>query len=1303
MKALGVNSLPDNPSANGYSASQIKGAISKPTLRLFDLLKGIADGSIALIDSDPSGLSAAVLSEYDGQLVVYFDADTKDCSVYYIESGTATQIGESFKTTKEKVSELFSYFTDGKANKAIGDADGDAIKDTYAHSIGSSENATSGDKVSIYSKNGGSLGSVDLTNAHHAYNADNASKATKDGNGNVITETYATKKELSETNWMSTLTALQEALTAEVTNRQTADSQLQTAIDNESGYRADADKLLQENIDSEATTRSEADSLLQSNIDSEATARKNADTLLQGNIDSEASSRKSADSQLQSNIDSEASARKSADDNLQTQIDTINATQNVVDIVGTYAELTAYGTADLHANDKIEVLTDEKQDDADTIYSWDGSAWTLVGSKAAYYSKSEVDAKHTEQDTALANEVTRAQTAEGTLQDNIDAESTRAQTAESALQSNIDAEASRAKTAEAANASTITTETARAKAAETANANAITAEGTARANKDTQLQGNIDSEASARANADTTLQGNIDSEKSLRVAADEALQDAIDTESSTRSTADTALGTRIDNEATDRKNADATLQSNIDAEATARTSADTALSTKLTAEATARSDADKTLHTNITNEATARSTADANLQTNITTEANRAKAAEEALQGSIDNESAARSTKDTELEESIASESSARSTADNTLQANIDSEATARKAADADLQSQIDAMNASQNFVATVSTYASLSSITTTNLDTEDCVLVLQDETHDSQAYVYKWNGTSFAGVGPLGDSYTKAETDSLLSAEKTARESADTALDGRVTALEGKAVDYASASASTLSAGSSATASASIAGGVLSLSFGIPKGEKGDKGDTGKTGATGATGAKGDTGATGPQGEQGVQGEKGDTGTGISSVVQTTTSTADGGANVWTITLTNSSTANFTVRNGSKGSTGAQGEAGSITINNVETLPAGSSAYVTNVGDSQNAILNIGIPKGADYDSSVLAGYLPLTGGTISGIITASQFVATSSVHGSNSFFNLWEDSDGGNFLLTSYSENVKAEMDFYGSSAVRWRFYNNSGSWGSIRIGPHDSSVFENGLSIYPETRYTSNLGLSTNYWTNLYVTNLYQNGTAYDLSTFATESTVTNVLNGTTSGTFTGSLSGNATTATTLANSRSVRTNLASTSAASFNGSANISPGVTGILPVSNGGTGASSLSSITVGNASTANKATSADYATSAGSATSSVSSSYSSYPEGFTDRTTSATWGVQTGTVITTWEDESGGSVAWRKNCPGDGETSLMIDGRFYQDEGRYMCLDTSNYGSYAIPKTSYEEWTFTLSDGTTVTKKVAIV
>ena len=32
---------------------------------------------------------------------------------------------------------------------------------------------------------------------------------------------------------------------------------------------------------------------------------------------------------------------------------------------------------------------------------------------------------------------------------------------------------------------------------------------------------------------------------------------------------------------------------------------------------------------------------------------------------------------------------------------------------------------------------------------------------------------------------------------------------------------------------------------------------------------------------------------------------------------------------------------------------------------------------------------------------------------------------------------------------------------------------------------------------------------------------------------------------------------------------------------------------------------------------------------------------------------------------------FRKNCPITGQVSLMVDGKFYQNEGRYPCIDSS--------------------------------
>ena len=62
-----------------------------------------------------------------------------------------------------------------------------------------------------------------------------------------------------------------------------------------------------------------------------------------------------------------------------------------------------------------------------------------------------------------------------------------------------------------------------------------------------------------------------------------------------------------------------------------------------------------------------------------------------------------------------------------------------------------------------------------------------------------------------------------------------------------------------------------------------------------------------------------------------------------------------------------------------------------------------------------------------------------------------------------------------------------------------------------------------------------------------------------------------TFNQSTTGNAATATKLQTARNIQTNLASTGSASFDGTAAVTPGVTGTLGVANGGTGATTLAS------------------------------------------------------------------------------------------------------------------------------------
>lgn len=96
------------------------------------------------------------------------------------------------------------------------------------------------------------------------------------------------------------------------------------------------------------------------------------------------------------NIANEIIDRQNADNGLQGQIDAIVSKSDVVDIVGTYAELQAYDTSTLGNNDVVKVLDDSTHNDAQTYYRWvitgGVGAWVYIGSEAETYTKAETNA-----------------------------------------------------------------------------------------------------------------------------------------------------------------------------------------------------------------------------------------------------------------------------------------------------------------------------------------------------------------------------------------------------------------------------------------------------------------------------------------------------------------------------------------------------------------------------------------------------------------------------------------------------------------------------------------------------------------------------------------------------------------------------------------------------------------------------------------------------------------------------------------------------------------------------------------------
>ena len=221
-----------------------------------------------------------------------------------------------------------------------------------------------------------------------------------------------------------------------------------------------------------------------------------------------------------------------------------------------------------------------------------------------------------------------------------------------------------------------------------------------------------------------------------------------------------------------------------------------------------------------------------------------------------------------------------------------------------------------------------------------------------------------------------------------------------------GSAATIAVGSTTTLSPGSNASVSNSGTSSAAVFDFAIPQGAKGDKGEPGAglqiTGSvntyadlpndlgpsdagkayfnqadgklyvwTGTAwpaegdgaqfkGDKGDTGATGPQGPQGPTGATGANGTSATVAVGTTTTLSPGSS----ATVTNSGDTtnaifNFGIPQGTQGIQGIQGiqgeqgPAGPANTLTIGTVSGGSTASATITGTSPNQTLNLVLPKG--------------------------------------------------------------------------------------------------------------------------------------------------------------------------------------------------------------------------------------------------------------------------------------------------------------------------------------------------------------
>lgn len=199
---------------------------------------------------------------------------------------------------------------------------------------------------------------------------------------------------------------IEESVASEATARADADEALQDAIDAEEAARIAADRDIVNSI----PTVNDASLTIQRNGTSVGTFTANSasDTTINidvpiytsglindsGYVTEAALSGYATDQDIEEAVSAEADLRAAADQDLQTQIDAISSASDVVDVVGTYAELQNYDTSKLSDNDIIKVLTDSTHDNAISYYRWDDANDTFVyiGSQGPFYTKSETDA-----------------------------------------------------------------------------------------------------------------------------------------------------------------------------------------------------------------------------------------------------------------------------------------------------------------------------------------------------------------------------------------------------------------------------------------------------------------------------------------------------------------------------------------------------------------------------------------------------------------------------------------------------------------------------------------------------------------------------------------------------------------------------------------------------------------------------------------------------------------------------------------------------------------------------------------------
>ena len=546
--------------------------------------------------------------------------------------------------------------------------------------------------------------------------------------------------------------AIIDALAAETTARQNADTTLTNNLATEVTARTDADTTLTNNLATETTARTNADSTLTTNLATETTARTDADTTLTNNLATESTTRANADTTLQNNINAEATTRADADTTLQNNINAEATTRAAQDAAVTTAFQNADSTIRTDFGNADTTIRSDLGADIATEASLRTAADALRVLKAGDTMSGNLAFGGVATVTGLAAPTGASDAATKNYVDStVSGLSWKQAVAAAVADHTTEAHASGKRVLDLTNGNIYTSDGA------AWDAGVAAADGDAVFDKTnetgyvysgttwTQFTGTGQVAAGVGLSKtgnqiDVNLGAGISQLPSDEVGLDvRATGGVFLTEDGTTPSTGTAaqLAIRLANSTLTLGASGIEVSSALTLELSSATSAIAAETTNrvaaVSAEATARADADTTLTNSLAAESTTRANADTTLTNNLAAESTSRADADTTLTNNLATEVTARTNADTTLTNNLATETTARTDADNTLQSNLNAEATTRANADlaeatarADADTTINTRITNGHFVYTGGT-AATSHTVTHNIGVKYCQVIVVD------------------------------------------------------------------------------------------------------------------------------------------------------------------------------------------------------------------------------------------------------------------------------------------------------------------------------------------------------------------------------------------------------------------------------------------------------------------------------------------------------------------------------------------------------------------------------------------------